>query len=132
VAVGVGVGCELSPKKAERKMWLCRWGFGGGGWFVGGLGVNCHQSKRKEKLGCVGFDSVSYTFFSRYGHLPCLQVGQPQKQTFLPLEVCSIVAGQRCTKKLTDKQTTKMIKCTAKPAPDRQQEIIGLVSWNLL
>ena len=68
----------------------------------------------------------------RYAHLPCLQVGQPQKQTFLPLEVCSIVSGQRCTKKLTDKQTTKMIKCTAKPAPDRQQEIIGLVSCNVV
>nr|6RA4_A Chain A, Protein argonaute-2 [Homo sapiens]6RA4_B Chain B, Protein argonaute-2 [Homo sapiens] len=35
----------------------------------------------------------------RYPHLPCLQVGQEQKHTYLPLEVCNIVAGQRCIKK---------------------------------
>lgn len=73
---------------------------------------------------------TEYNFFFRYAHLPCLQVGQPQKQTFLPLEICKIVSGQRCAKKLTDKQTTKMIKCTAKPAPERQQEIIELVRKN--
>ena len=78
---------------------------------------------------CVCSWSSTWFFYFRYGHLPCLQVGQPQKQTFLPLEVCKIVPGQRCTKKLTDKQTTKMIKSTAKPAPHRQQEIIQLV-WD--
>jgi hypothetical protein len=26
----------------------------------------------------------------QYPHLPCLQVGQEQKHTYLPLEVCSI------------------------------------------
>lgn len=36
----------------------------------------------------------------RYPHLPCLQVGQEQKHTYLPLEVCNIVAGQRCIKKI--------------------------------
>ena len=42
--------------------------------------------------------------------LPCLQVGQEQKHTYLPLEVCNLVAGQRCIKKLTDQQTSTMIK----------------------
>ena len=46
----------------------------------------------------------------RYPHLPCLQVGQEHKHTYLPLEVCNIVAGQRCIKKLTDTQTSTMIK----------------------
>lgn len=46
----------------------------------------------------------------RYPHFPCLQVGQEQKNTYLPLEVCDIVAGQRCIKKLTDNQTSTMIK----------------------
>ena len=48
--------------------------------------------------------------FCRYPHLPCLQVGQEQKHTYLPLEVCNIVGGQRCIKKLTDMQTSTMIK----------------------
>lgn len=45
-----------------------------------------------------------------FPHLPCLQVGQEQKHTYLPLEVCNIVGGQRCIKKLTDMQTSTMIK----------------------
>lgn len=55
----------------------------------------------------------------KHPHLPCLQVGQEHKHTYLPLEVCNIVAGQRCIKKLTDMQTSTMIKATARSAPDR-------------
>jgi len=46
----------------------------------------------------------------KYPHLPCLQVGQEQKHTYLPPEVCNIVPGQRCIKKLTDTQTSTMIR----------------------
>ncbi|GBP01821.1 Protein argonaute-3 [Eumeta japonica] len=63
----------------------------------------------------------------RFPHLPCLQVGQEHKHTYLPLEVCHIVAGQRCIKKLTDMQTSTMIKATARLAPDREREINNLV-----
>lgn len=102
-----------------------------------------------------------YNLQLKYPHLPCLQVGQEQKHTYLPLEVsltikkswlletsmrsihdmvtwcvlctnsfqvCNIVAGQRCIKKLTDNQTSTMIKATARSAPDRQEEISRLVS----
>ncbi|OWK04985.1 hypothetical protein Celaphus_00002756 [Cervus elaphus hippelaphus] len=44
--------------------------------------------------------------------------------------VCNIVAGQRCIKKLTDNQTSTMIKATARSAPDRQEEISRLVKSN--
>jgi len=64
----------------------------------------------------------------QYPHLPCLQVGQEHKHTYLPLEVCNIVAGQRCIKKLTDMQTSTMIKATARSAPDREREINNLVN----
>ncbi|NXW36245.1 AGO2 protein, partial [Phaetusa simplex] len=60
----------------------------------------------------------------RYPHLPCLQVGQEQKHTYLPLEA---MAGQRCIKKLTDNQTSTMIRATARSAPDRQEEISKLM-----
>ncbi|KFO24331.1 Protein argonaute-3 [Fukomys damarensis] len=43
------------------------------------------------------------------------------------VKVCNIVAGQRCIKKLTDNQTSTMIKATARSAPDRQEEISRLV-----
>uniref|UniRef100_A0A8C9X2D7 Argonaute RISC catalytic component 3b n=1 Tax=Sander lucioperca TaxID=283035 RepID=A0A8C9X2D7_SANLU len=67
-----------------------------------------------------------YSLQLKYPHLPCLQVGQEQKHTYLPLEVCNIVPGQRCIKKLTDNQTSTMIKATARSAPDRQEEISRL------
>uniref|UniRef100_A0A8C7ZE26 Argonaute RISC catalytic component 3b n=1 Tax=Oryzias sinensis TaxID=183150 RepID=A0A8C7ZE26_9TELE len=67
-----------------------------------------------------------YNLQLKYPHLPCLQVGQEQKHTYLPLEVCNIVVGQRCIKKLTDNQTSIMIKATARSAPDRQEEISRL------
>ena len=35
--------------------------------------------------------------------------------------------GQRCIKKLTDMQTSTMIKATARSAPDREREINNLV-----
>ena len=54
-------------------------------------------------------------------------MGQEQKHTYLPLEVCNMVAGQRCIKKLTDMQTSTMIKATARSAPDREKEINSLV-----
>ncbi|KAF3834127.1 hypothetical protein F7725_025331 [Dissostichus mawsoni] len=58
-----------------------------------------------------------YNLQLKYPHLPCLQV-------------CNIVAGQRCIKKLTDNQTSTMIKATARSAPDRQEEISRLVKSN--
>lgn len=64
-----------------------------------------------------------YKMKLKHPHLPCLQVGQEHKHTYLPLEVCNIVAGQRCIKKLTDMQTSTMIKATARSAPDRSASI---------
>ncbi|XP_005107587.1 protein argonaute-2 isoform X2 [Aplysia californica] len=69
-----------------------------------------------------------YKMKLQHPHLPCLQVGQEQKHTYLPLEVCNIVGGQRCIKKLTDMQTSTMIKATARSAPDREKEINNLVT----
>ncbi|KAI6190975.1 Protein argonaute-2 [Aphelenchoides bicaudatus] len=68
-----------------------------------------------------------YHIHLKYPHLPCLQVGQEQKHTYLPPEVCEIVSGQRCIKKLTDVQTSTMIKATARSAPEREREIASLV-----
>ncbi|XP_063728094.1 protein argonaute-2-like isoform X3 [Symsagittifera roscoffensis] len=68
-----------------------------------------------------------YSINLKYPQLPCLQVGQESKHTFLPLELCNIVGGQRCIKKLTDMQTSTMIKATARSAPDRENEISTLI-----
>lgn len=60
-----------------------------------------------------------------------IQDGLYSSQSYLSFsfpQVCNIVAGQRCIKKLTDNQTSTMIKATARSAPDRQEEISRLVS----
>lgn len=56
-----------------------------------------------------------------------LQVGQEQKHTYLPMELCRLLPGQRCMKKLTEQQTSTMIKSTARSAVDRQRDIEQLV-----
>ena len=38
------------------------------------------------------------------------------------------MSGQRCLKKLTDMQTSTMIKATARSAPDREKEIRNLIN----
>ncbi|XP_071942451.1 protein argonaute-2-like isoform X2 [Antedon mediterranea] len=72
---------------------------------------------------------VAKYFFDKYGirlrypRLPCLHVGQPDKKTYIPIEMCHVVANQPCRRKLTPMQTSDMIKKTAIPAPDRLREI---------
>ncbi|ETE59458.1 Protein argonaute-1, partial [Ophiophagus hannah] len=104
--------------------------------------THCGQMKRKyrvcnlesgQTVECTvaQYFKQKYNLQLKYPHLPCLQVGQEQKHTYLPLEVCNIVAGQRCIKKLTDNQTSTMIKATARSAPDRQEEISRLGVWDM-
>ena len=44
------------------------------------------------------------------------------------LQVCNLVPGQRCIKKLSEMQTSKMIRATSRTAHDREKEINRLVS----
>ena len=45
-----------------------------------------------------------------------------------PSQVCNLVPGQRCIKKLSESQTSRMIRATSRTAPDREREINRLVS----
>ena len=91
----------------------------------------CHLSSHLQRYMYVPLFNLRFislfVCLGRYPHLPCLQVGQEQKHTYLSIEICNLVAGQRCIKKLTDKQTSMMIRTTAKSAPQREQEILNLV-----
>ncbi|XP_023215480.1 protein argonaute-2-like isoform X3 [Centruroides sculpturatus] len=74
------------------------------------------------------FCSISEYFRSeyqplKYPNLPCLNVGNNKKDIYLPLEVCNIVAGQHNNKKLTDRQTSDMIRYTARPPAKKFQDI---------
>lgn len=59
----------------------------------------------------------------QYPHFPCVQCGRLDHPVYIPFEVCELVEGQHCRKKLDENQTTRMIKCTSKPPAKRFQEI---------
>ncbi|KAI8824387.1 Piwi domain-containing protein [Fimicolochytrium jonesii] len=71
----------------------------------------------------AGFFQSKYNHTLYFPHLPCLVVGDPARQVFLPLEVCDIMAGQRHLRKLNEKQTAEMIKFTCQPPHVRSNKI---------
>ncbi|KAI8602860.1 Piwi domain-containing protein [Dissophora ornata] len=54
----------------------------------------------------------TYDIRLQYPNLPCVSIG---KTAILPLELCSVVEGQRYQKKLDEFQTADMIKFTCQP-----------------
>ncbi|KAI8330896.1 Piwi domain-containing protein [Chlamydoabsidia padenii] len=70
--------------------------------------------------------SVASYFQNQYGSrlaypfLPCVVV---KRDTFLPMEVCEVIPGQRMLKKLNDKQTAEMIKFTCHKPHARSNKI---------
>ena len=62
-----------------------------------------------------------------FPNLPCLHVGAKDRHVYIPLELCKIVPGQRCSKKLSDYQVAEMIKFTAKPCDVRKREVLKSV-----
>ena len=98
---------------------------------VSGVSAN---SARNETFECEGAQVSVFDYFKRkynstlqYPDLPCLKLGQ-NASSCIPLELCSIMKGQRKqSKKLTPQQLQTMIKHTALPAPERRELINDLI-----
>ncbi|XP_077508331.1 protein argonaute-4-like [Amblyomma americanum] len=73
---------------------------------------------------CCAVADYFYKRYHRlsYPNLPCIQTGSATHPVYLPLEVCVIVEGQHCKKKLDENQTSEMIKRTAQPPAKRFNE----------
>ncbi|OAQ24024.1 Piwi-domain-containing protein [Linnemannia elongata AG-77] len=56
----------------------------------------------------------------QYPFMPCVVTG---KDVFLPMEICSVIEGQRHVKKLNETQTAEMIKFTCQPPQVRANKI---------
>ncbi|CAB3408492.1 unnamed protein product [Caenorhabditis bovis] len=75
--------------------------------------------------------SVKEYYKSRYGiqlqhlHLPCLELGKT-KECIIPLELCYIVPGQRCIKKLNEHQIANLIKATSRNAQERMDAVMRI------
>jgi len=64
----------------------------------------------------------------QYPNLPLLVVGSKEKPTYLPMEVCNVLGGERITKKLAPAQTAAMIKKTAAKPNIRLQNVQNAVN----
>ncbi|KAL9268774.1 argonaute PNH1-like protein [Drosera capensis] len=71
-----------------------------------------------------------YGFTIRHSHLPCLLVGNQKKVNYLPMEACKIVEGQRCTRRLDEKQITSLLRVTCKRPSQQEVEILQTVRQN--
>ena len=67
---------------------------------------------------------IYLTFQLKFPHLPCLHLGSPQKQIYIPVELCELKAQALPTnKKLNEEETAEMIKKTAVTPQDRKTKI---------
>lgn len=57
----------------------------------------------------------------KFPNLPCIEVGQ--RKSYIPLEVCEVIKGQHCRRKLDENQTATVIKKTAVPPAERFRSI---------
>ena len=64
----------------------------------------------------------------RYPGLPCLHVGSKVRNVYVPLEFCTIPAGQATNKKCTPNCVAKMIKYSATSTDDRKRKILELLN----
>ncbi|KAF5196598.1 argonaute MEL1, partial [Thalictrum thalictroides] len=80
--------------------------------------------------------SVSQYFFNKYqirlhcAHWPALQAGTDSRPLYLPMEVCTIVEGQRYSKKLNEKQVTAMLKASCQRPHERERNISMMALHN--
>ncbi|KAF9096333.1 eukaryotic translation initiation factor 2C, 2 [Mortierella sp. GBA35] len=85
-------------------------------------GNNGHHAPPEEEIetNVVSYFKNAYNITLQFPMLPCVKVG---KSIMLPLELCSVIDGQRYTKKLDERQTVDMIKFTSQPPAARLNNI---------
>eukprot|EP00250_Pteridium_aquilinum_P017282 c23547_g3_i1 orf=275-2986(+) len=66
---------------------------------------------------------MQYNINLRFPNLPCIAAGRPKRPTFIPVELCNIVPGQRYTKALSSSQRQKMID-QARQGPDERRDVV--------
>uniref|UniRef100_A0ACD5X752 Uncharacterized protein n=1 Tax=Avena sativa TaxID=4498 RepID=A0ACD5X752_AVESA len=78
----------------------------------------------------VQYFKNQYNYSLKYTNWPCLQAGNDSKPIYLPVEVCSIVEGQRYSRKLNERQVTGILKMTCERPPQREKSILDIVNRN--
>ncbi|XP_035838402.1 protein argonaute 1A isoform X3 [Helianthus annuus] len=79
----------------------------------------------------VDYFKDAYGFSIQHVHWPCLQLGGTHRKNYMPMEVCKIVAGQRYSRKLNERQVTALLKVTCQRPQDREHGILKVMLSNL-
>ncbi|XP_016662198.1 protein argonaute-2 isoform X1 [Acyrthosiphon pisum] len=77
----------------------------------------------KQTLNVVQYFRITRNYVIKHPNLPCLHVGNVNKKTAIPIELCHVQKGQLRLKKLSEIQTAAMVKNAARPPGERRQTI---------
>ncbi|KAF4376815.1 hypothetical protein F8388_025686 [Cannabis sativa] len=81
-------------------------------------------------ISVVTYFQDKYEIQLEYVTWPALQVGSATKPIYLPIEVCRIVEGQRCYKKLNQRQVTNLLRETCQRPYEREETIRQIFRQN--
>lgn len=90
--------------------------------------LTCNVDDKTTSL--VEYFKNTYQYIIHYTHLPCLQVNNPKRKVYLPMEICEIVEGQKYSKRLSDRQLTALLSATCQRPKERQMQITRFASHN--
>ncbi|XP_050370063.1 protein argonaute 5 [Argentina anserina] len=85
---------------------------------------------KQTKVFVIQYYHEKYSIDLKHVALPALQSGNESRPTYLPMELCSIVPGQRYTRKLNEKQVTNMLRATCQRPKEREGNIQEMVRRN--
>uniref|UniRef100_A0A0E0KHH4 Piwi domain-containing protein n=1 Tax=Oryza punctata TaxID=4537 RepID=A0A0E0KHH4_ORYPU len=83
-----------------------------------------------NRISVVQYFKKQYNYSLKHVNWPCLQAGSDSRPIYLPMEVCSILEGQRYSKKLNEHQVTNILRMTCERPAQRESSIIEIVNTN--
>ncbi|KAM6550112.1 hypothetical protein CsatB_021788 [Cannabis sativa] len=83
-----------------------------------------------KQISVATYFQQKYKIRLKYVTWPALQAGSATKPIYLPMEICTIVEGQRYSKKLNERQVTNLLRATCQRPIDREGSIRQTVQQN--
>ncbi|VAH95688.1 unnamed protein product [Triticum turgidum subsp. durum] len=82
------------------------------------------------RVSVVQYFKKQYNYSLKYINWPCLQAGSDSRPIYLPMEVCSIVGGQRYSRKLNERQVSSILKMACERPAQRESSVLEIVNRN--
>ncbi|KAM3294871.1 hypothetical protein ACQJBY_037638 [Aegilops geniculata] len=82
------------------------------------------------RVSVVQYFKRQYDYSLKYIEWPCLQAGSDSRPTYLPMEVCNILGGQRYSRKLNERQVTNILRLACERPDKREGSIVEVINRN--